>query len=602
MESDMPVKNDTPYKYKENKHFWRTGVADVKLGHELVQSLHDIAIEQEDVKIASIGSCFAQHVGHWLISNNYPFSQSKLDAARTSSFAFGNIYTPKCFLQWLNHDAKVCHRFDIYHCQKTGNYFDLLRPTLNEAGFISKEELLSQRENAKSELYETLRTCNVLIFTLGLTEAWKDIDHVFYPSCPGVIAGEFDDELYSFHEFHYDEILSDITAIKAKLKAINPDLKVILTVSPVPLTATATNKHILVANQYSKAVLRSVAGYLSSTDDCFQYFPSYELITVNNENDFRFEGNRRTVSMDGVNYVMQHFNHAFADNAKVTSKAAPKVMLANSSPAIAHEAECEEERLEAIKKLKKNVNTNQTKMLTLIGDSHMGKLSSAFTDLGIAHCGGMIMNGSGFAQKRFFSCPDEYMVPLESAESRTLWAPALKNIKLHEEQNFQKLSVIISNIGLQTHQNVGRMVQSLRRKGLHDISALSTEQYVDFFQEDQLEQLSILINLRDAGHNVIVISDTPFCQYFEHSKAMKPLIYAYHAALELTLSNVDIPFLNVAHIFDEEIEQPSSYMSNFVDENGLNDWYHGNENYYRWIAKKLVYEVLMPVMQPQDEL
>ena len=428
---------------------------------------------------------------------------------------------------------------------------------------------------------------------MGLTEAWKDIDNVFYPSCPGIIAGQFDDKLYSFHEFHYNEILSDIIAIKAELKAINPDIKIILTVSPVPLTATASTKHILVANQYSKSTLRSVAGYLTSTDDCFQYFPSYEIITVNNDNDFRFESNKRTVSMAGVNYVMRHFNQAFTNTSETTEH---KSSTANTS-----EIECEEEQLEAIRKLELNEDTKQPEIITLIGDSHMGKLSTALTHLGVAHCGGMVMNGSGFAQKKFFTCPDEYIVPLESAASRQLWAPILKNIQSHQQQNFQKTSVIITNIGLQTHQNVGRMTQFLRSKGINDLTNLSNQHqhYVDFFQKDQLEQLSLLLNLKDAGHNVIVISDTPFSQYFEHSKSKTSLIYTYHTVLQSTLANFDIPFLNIAQIFDDQISDPTKYISNIIDKNGINDWYHGNEHYYDWLAKKLINEILLPVLQPE---
>ncbi|WP_352289111.1 GSCFA domain-containing protein, partial [Psychrobacter sp. GW64-MNA-CIBAN-0177] len=90
-------------------------------------------------------------------------------------------------------------------------------------------------------------------------------------------------------------------------KELNPKLNIILTVSPVPLTATATDKHILVASYYSKAVLRAVAGYLSDYFEDISYFPSFEIISVNSSNDFRFENNRRTVSPKGVDYVMKHF-------------------------------------------------------------------------------------------------------------------------------------------------------------------------------------------------------------------------------------------------------------------------------------------------------
>ena len=43
--------------------------------------------------------------------------------------------------------------------------------------------------------------------------------------------------------------------------------KCIISVSPVPLIATATNQHALVANTYSKSVLRAAAGELCSIYD-----------------------------------------------------------------------------------------------------------------------------------------------------------------------------------------------------------------------------------------------------------------------------------------------------------------------------------------------
>ena len=61
---------------------------------------------------------------------------------------------------------------------------------------------------------------------------------------------------------------------------LHPDpLRVVLTVSPVPLTATASDRHVLVANTYSKAVLRAVAEELYLESPYIDYVPSFELVT-----------------------------------------------------------------------------------------------------------------------------------------------------------------------------------------------------------------------------------------------------------------------------------------------------------------------------------
>ncbi|MGI2172338.1 GSCFA domain-containing protein [Shewanella sp. MF05960] len=575
----MTTKNLSPYELQKQQHFWKTGVAQVNLGTEQFELLSNLAIDCKKGAIASIGSCFAQHVGKWLINNNYPFIQSKLDSTQVSSFALGNIYTPRCFLQWLKLDNNENHQHDIYYCQKTDTYLDLLRPNVYPQGFTSKSELEYSRLEAKEELISTLSSTNTLIFTLGLTEAWKDGNNIYYPSCPGIIAGKFDKEIYKLHEFNYNEILSDLLKIHQCLKELNPNLNIILTVSPVPLTATATDKHILVASQYSKAVLRAVAGYLSDSFEDMNYFPSFEIISVNSNNDFRFEDNRRTVSASGVEYVMKHFQTAL--NVSNTLIKPPISSAIN-------EIACEEEQLEAFSLLSQSSQSQALTQITLVGDSHMGKLSTALKALNTPFSGGMIMNGSGFAQKKFALCKTEYFVPLENAPSRQLWASALLNIKSHEKLGHNEQSIIISNIGLQTHQNAARFAAWLQAQDSRINNPLGLQNFVDFFHEDQSEQLSILISLKDNGHNVIVVSDPPFSQYFDESKSASKIIYAYHSALRYVLEQFDIPFFDAARLFDEEITEPMEYVSNVSYSDGQHDWIHGNELYYEWLSRKLL--------------
>src|SRR5690606_21748827 len=116
-------------------------------------------------------------------------------------------------------------------------------------------------------------------FTLGLTEAWENAETgVVYPTCPGVIAGTFSETKYRFVNYDFPQVLADMQEARALLKEINPEMKMLLTVSPVPLTATASGNHVLVATTYSKSVLRAVCGSMVETFDDVDYFPSYELI------------------------------------------------------------------------------------------------------------------------------------------------------------------------------------------------------------------------------------------------------------------------------------------------------------------------------------
>src|SRR5262249_38303714 len=147
-------------------------------------------------------------------------------------------------------------------------------------GFETAEELLASRAMTLHAVRTAVTTCSVFTFTLGLTEAWINRrDGYVYAACPGTLHGTFDAALHAFRNFTQPEILEDLTAAFDMARNVNPKLRVLLTVSPVPLTATASGEHVLAATTYSKAVLRSAAGEYANARAFADYFPSYELIT-----------------------------------------------------------------------------------------------------------------------------------------------------------------------------------------------------------------------------------------------------------------------------------------------------------------------------------
>ena len=81
-------------------------------------------------------------------------------------------------------------------------------------------------------------------------------------------------------------------------------MRFIITVSPVPLVATATQSHVLLASTYSKSVLRVVAEQVSNQIENVSYFPAFEIITGPQAPFEYFESDRRNVSEIGVAEVM----------------------------------------------------------------------------------------------------------------------------------------------------------------------------------------------------------------------------------------------------------------------------------------------------------
>jgi hypothetical protein len=82
---------------------------------------------------------------------------------------------------------------------------------------------------------------------------------------------------------------------------------VILTVSPVPLVATASGRHVLTATTYSKSVLRVAAGEITAKDLRVNYFPAYEIVTGPQAPETFFERDRRNVSREAIDVVMGAF-------------------------------------------------------------------------------------------------------------------------------------------------------------------------------------------------------------------------------------------------------------------------------------------------------
>ena len=158
---------------------------------------------------------------------------------------------------------------------------------------------------------------DVFVFTLGLTEAWRSKkDGAVYPVCPGVSGGVFDGSRHEFHNFSVSEVVDSLQKALDFIQIRNPDVKIILTVSPVPLVATMEPEGVLQATAYSKAVLRVACHELTERIENVAYFPSYEVITGSFNRGAYFGANLRDVTESGVSHVMRLFAKHYLDDAQ----------------------------------------------------------------------------------------------------------------------------------------------------------------------------------------------------------------------------------------------------------------------------------------------
>jgi surfactin synthase thioesterase subunit len=307
-----------PYRALPARSFWRSAVAEPAPA-EIAELWQPGFTLGPDDPIVTAGSCFARELGRALLAAGLNFYDAELPPPGLSraeqlarhygefSFRTGNIYTATMLRQWLS--WAVGESTPPAGSWAEGDRFvDGYRPSVEPAGYRSEPELLADRDRTLAAIRSAVGQARCLIFTLGLTEAWRDaVDGAEYPVCPGTVRGRFSPRRHVFHNAGFAEVHRDLTAALELAWSLNPELRVVLTVSPVPLTATATGGHALVASSYSKSVLRAVAGQLAVDCDQVDYFPSYELITGVPFRAGFFEANLRTVSAEGVAFVLRHF-------------------------------------------------------------------------------------------------------------------------------------------------------------------------------------------------------------------------------------------------------------------------------------------------------
>jgi hypothetical protein len=208
--------------------------------------------------------------------------------------------------------GRFAPRDDVW-ARADGRLFDPFRPTIQPDGFPTRREYDLDRRRHFAAVRRLFEEVDVFVFTLGLTECWCAADDgAAYPLCPGVAAGEFDPARHVFHNFSLEEVVADLDAFLAELRAVNPQARLLLTVSPVPLAATAEPRHVWTSTTLSKAVLRLAAEEMSRRPGV-AYFPSYEIVTAPSARGAYFEPDLRSVTPAGVDHVMRLFARHLID-------------------------------------------------------------------------------------------------------------------------------------------------------------------------------------------------------------------------------------------------------------------------------------------------
>lgn len=350
---------NNPYSSLPSKAFWRSAVAQKSLFD--IKQLWDPKFKiLPKHKVATYGSCFAQHIGNALAERGFRWLRTEvppvtvpLETAKNYGYNIfssrtANIYTTSLLHQWVKWASGEESPNLVW--QHDHRYFDPFRPKIEPAGFSSEEEVLRLRHYTIEKFKKSIVEANFFVFTLGLTESWFDKDGFEYPMCPGTVAGEFDATRHQFVNQSFNFIKDNLLSAISLMRKMNPKLRFILTVSPVPLTATASGKHVLTATMHSKSLLRAVAATVSETKHYIDYFPSYEIINSPAFKGVFFEPNMRSVNPAGVNFVMNSFFQGLEEKfgaVQTTTMKKNKAIHDQNSDAEEIDQHCEEALLEA---------------------------------------------------------------------------------------------------------------------------------------------------------------------------------------------------------------------------------------------------------------
>lgn len=345
----VPEPMTNPYARRPAFAFWSRAVA--RPAPEAVSPGDGLrAVIAPETRVATAGSCFAQHVARAMVQGGLTYyvaetAPADLDAETAEargyglfSARYGNIYSTRQLLQLIR---RAYGRFTPAETAwpVEGGFVDPFRPNIGET-FASVAALEAARAGHLAHVRRMFETLDVFVFTLGLTEGWVDRrDGAAYPVTPGSVTKGADPAHFEFLNLDHAAVKADLLAFLGELFAVNPKAQVILTVSPVPLIATYGPDDVLSATTYSKSVLRAVAGEVAGLFGAVQYFPSYEIITGGFNRGAYFAEDLRSVRPEGVAHVMRVFRERLVIGAAGAEAPAPAPEAAADSGTRAEIAE-----------------------------------------------------------------------------------------------------------------------------------------------------------------------------------------------------------------------------------------------------------------------
>jgi hypothetical protein len=242
-------------------------------------------------KILAIGSCFTEHIGARLkqLKHNIQINP------------FGILFNPQSIAQLLQHSLHQISPDQTHFIASNQLVYSLdFHSKFNAESLSSFQSLISAKQQ---QINTYLASGNVLMLTFGTAWVYTyNKSGKIIANCLKLPANQFTKHLLNLNTIteSYKELFNEIFVT-------NPQLKIILTVSPV--------RHIkdgLVENNRSKSLLLLLCQNLEALfpKNVF-YYPSYEIV-MDDLRDYRFY-NEDLIhpNHQAISYIFEKFSQSF---------------------------------------------------------------------------------------------------------------------------------------------------------------------------------------------------------------------------------------------------------------------------------------------------
>ena len=261
--------------YPEGIHF------DDCLRDGIAGQLEGLVIRKE-TPVASIGSCFADEFATHMREEgfNYVTAEGGLFPASAN---WGRVYTIPCFQQIVMYSTADL-TMAIEHSAE--GWFDPLREP-DSGHFATYEGAEAAIRTHRAASRRAFAEARVLILTLGQNEAWFDCRSglVWARRPPGAML-EADRGRFEVRTFSFEQDVAWLAESLSRLRELNHDLDILLTVSPVAGLATFCEAEVVTQSFAGKCVLRAVAERMTLTAPRVWYFPAFEMALAYNPRTF----------------------------------------------------------------------------------------------------------------------------------------------------------------------------------------------------------------------------------------------------------------------------------------------------------------------------